>query len=299
MKKQLPVIPKPEDLNRLKNLQLIARWTVEGFISGLHRSPYHGYSAEFLQYRQYNQGDDLKNVDWKVYGRTDRAYIKQFQSETNLRVYLLLDTSRSMSCTFAGRDKFVYARSLAASLVYLFQRQGDAAGLVTFSDGVHSFRKPASGPLHRQALFSFLEEIKAAGKSGFKPVLDELSERISGRSLVVLISDFYTDPEALKEGLRHLRFKRHEVVAFHLLDPVEESLELDGLFNMIDLETGGRLQVDAALVRESYCRKFREHMQRLQTVCNDSNVEYHVMRTGEPFAEALAAYLNVRMQLRR
>jgi uncharacterized protein (DUF58 family) len=293
------IVPSPDDLNRLRNLNLIARWVVEGFIAGLHRSPYHGYSAEFMEYREYTPGEDLRYLDWKVYGRSDRTYTKRFRSETNLRASILLDTSSSMAYTIDGRDKLAYAKALAACLIYLLQRQGDAAGLATFSQSVHVFRQPRATARHRQELFSILEAIKPAGRTSFRPVRDELAERLGTRSLVVLLSDFYGDPEEIAAAFRHLRFKRHEVLAFHLVDPSEESLDFDGLLSMIDLETGTRLQVDPALVREAYVRRFRDHVSRLHTVAGDCLVDHQVLRTDTPFADALAAYLNRRAQARR
>jgi len=286
----------PEDLNRLRNLTLIARWAVEGFISGLHRSPYHGYSAEFLEYREYTPGEDLKHLDWKVYGRSDRAYIKRFQSETNLKGYILLDTSSSMNYSVEGRDKFAYAKALAACLVYLLQRQGDAVGLATFSRKVHVLRSPRSTARHRRELFSLLEETKPGGTSSFRPVLDELAERLGGRSLVVIISDFYDDPDEIAAGLRHLRFKRHEIVAFHLVDPTEEEFSFGDLLHLVDLETGKRLHVDPAVVRNEYRKRFREHVERVHASAGDCLVDHQVIRTDTPFGEALAAYLNKRAE---
>jgi uncharacterized protein (DUF58 family) len=263
------IVPKPEELNRLRNLNLIARWAVEGFISGLHRSPYHGYSAEFMEYRDYVAGDDLRHLDWKVYGRSDRTYIKRFESETNLRSYILLDTSMSMAYAAGERDKLAYA-----------------------------FRRPKSGARHRQELFTALGEIKPAGQSSFRPVLDELAERITGRSLIVILSDFYGDIDEIAAGLRHLRFKRHEVLALHLVDPTEKDFDFDGLLHLVDLETGARLHVDAAIVREAYRKQFEEHVSRLDLLARDCLVDHHVLATDAPFAEALAAYLNRRAQLR-
>ncbi len=292
------VVPTPEDLTRLRNLSLVARWAVEGFISGLHRSPYHGQSSEFLEYRQYTAGEDLRTLDWKVYGRTDRAFTKRFQSETNLRAYILLDTSASMSYAPDGRDKLAYAKGVAACLVYLLQRQGDAAGLVTFSDKVHAFRQAKAGARGRQELFAMLEEARASGASRLRPVADEIAERIGGRSLVILLSDFYDDPAEIGAGIRHLRFKRHEIIAFHVLDPTEEEFSFDGVLQMVDLETGTRLMVESAHVREDYLARFGGHMTRIHTALSDCSVDHHVLRTTTPFADALAAYVAARGRCR-
>jgi uncharacterized protein (DUF58 family) len=292
------VVPGPEDLNRLRNLSLVARWAVEGFIAGLHRSPYHGPSAEFLEYREYTAGEDLRYLDWKVYGRSDRTYIKRFQGETNLRAFVLLDASASMAYAVGGRDKFAYARALSACLIYLFHRQGDAAGLITFGSGTRSFRRARSTPRHRTELFRELEGLKAEGASAIGPVLDETAERLGGRSLVVIISDFYEDPDRLASGFRHLRFKRHEVIAFQVVDPTEERFEFDGMLSLVDLETGARLQVDPAAVREAYVARFNDHMDRIHSVASDALVDHCIIRTDMPFAEALALYLSGRARVR-
>lgn len=292
------VVPTPEDLNRLRNLALVARWAVEGFISGLHRSPYHGQSAEFLEYRHYTAGEDLRNLDWRVYGRSDRAYTKRYQSETNLRAYILLDTSASMAYSPEGRDKLRYAKGVAACLVYLLQRQGDAVGLATFSDKIHQFRAPKASARHRQELFALLEEASPAGTSAVRPVLDEIAERIGGRSLVILLSDFYDDAAAIGAGLRHLRFKRHEIIALQVVDPSEEEFGFDGLLQMVDLETGARLMVESAHIRDEYLARFGAHMTRIHTLLSDSSIDHHVLRTTTPFADALAAYLAARSRCR-
>ena len=293
------MVPSPEDCNRLRNLSLVARWAVEGFIAGLHRSPYHGQSAEFLEYRQYTPGEDLRHLDWKAFGRSDRTYIKRYQSETNCRAHILLDTSASMAYAVENRDKLTYARALAACLVYLLHRQGDAAGLITFSDTVHAFRRPRATPRHRQELFTLLDELEGGGTSAFGPVFSTVAERIPGRSLVVILSDFYDDPETIGAGLRHLRFKRHEVLALHLVDPTEATFDFDGLLTMVDLETGTRLEVDAALVRDEYRKRFEAHVSRVHAVASDCQVDHQVVRTETPFAEALARYLFRRSRVRR
>ena len=293
------IIPQPEDLGRLKNLSLIARWVVEGFISGLHRSPYHGYSSEFMEYRQYTPGEDLRYLDWKVYGRSDRTYIRKFQSETNLEAYVLLDASRSLSYAPDGREKLAYAKGLAACLIYLFGRQGDAVGLGVFSQSVRLWRPPRSNPRHRQELFTILEEVKAEGTTAFGPVLHETAERIGRRSMVILLSDFYGDVEEIMSGLRHLRFRHHEIICFHLVDPTEEDLSFPGLVQLLDLETGTRLLVDPAPIREAYRRRFQGHVSALRRACGDALIDYQLLRTTTPFAEALAQYLHLRSQIRK
>jgi len=250
-----------------------------------------------MEYREYVAGDDLRHLDWKVYGRSDRTYIKRFESETNLRSYILLDTSMSMAYSIDGRDKLAYAKSIAACLVYLLHRQGDAAGLATFSNAMHDFRRPKSGARHRQELFAALEEVKPSGHSSFGPVLDELAGRLTGRSLVVILSDFYGDLDDIATALRHLRFKRHEVLAFHLLDPPRSISASMACSTSSTSETGARLHVDASIVREAYQKRFQEHVNRLHTLSSDCLVDHQMLKTDAPFAEALAAYLNRRAQL--
>ena len=293
------MIVRPEELSRFKNLHLLARWVVEGFVTGLHRSPYHGASAEFLDYREYTPGDDLRRLDWKVYGRTDRTYIRRYQSETNARAFVLLDASASMAYKAEGRDKAAYAAGLAACLLYLFQRQGDAAGLVVFSDMIRNFFEARTSARHRRDLIAYLEKLSFSGRTAAKTVLDETAERLGRRSICVLISDFYDDPEAVAAGLRHLRFKHHEVIAFHLVDPTEESFQFDGLRSVIDLESGERLLVDAAVIRSEYQARFKAHCDQIHRLAGDCMVDHVLMRTDTPFAEALALYLHHRARRRR
>jgi uncharacterized protein (DUF58 family) len=302
---------RPEDLRRIGDMDLIARWIVEGTLAGLHRSPFHGFSVEFAEYRQYAPGDDLRHLDWKAYGRSDRTYLKKFHSETNLACHVLLDGSPSMA--FGDPSKFSYARALAAALIYLLLRQGDRAGLTVLADGIREQRPPGSGPRHRRELFDLLgrtEPLTAPGKtrspvrgggdgaaSGaapatrMAPALHDLAEIVRRRGLMVLISDLYDEEAAVIEALRHLRFRGHEVVIFHLLDRQELSFDFDELAEFQDLETGERLQVYAPSLRDLYRARMEEFIRVYREAANGYKIDYQLVDTRQPFAEVLARYL--------
>ena len=227
---------KPEILSRINNLELRAKLVVEGFITGLHKSPFHGFSVEFAQHRPYGIGDNLRYVDWKVYGRTDRYYIKQFEEETNLKAYILLDTSRSMKFAHHGPGKLQYGKLLAAALAYLMIYQRDAVGLTLFSDKIRRILPPRSATSYIQPLLQELDRIHPAGETNISAILHILAERLKRRGLIILISDLLDDPESVMSGLRHFRHGHHEVLVFHLLDPGEIEFDFRGDVEFEDLE---------------------------------------------------------------
>jgi uncharacterized protein (DUF58 family) len=291
-----PPLLRPEDLRRFADLDLVARWIVEGALAGLHRSPFHGFSVEFAEYREYAPGDDLRHFDWKAFGRSDRHSIKQFHSETNLACHVLVDGSPSMA--FGDPPKFAYARALAAAVIHLVLRQGDQAGLALVADGIRLRRPPGAGPRHRKELFEALssaEPSAPAGGSGpatrMAPALHDLARAVRRRGLFVLISDLYDDEAAVIEGLRHLRFRGHEVVVFHLLDRREVSFDFDGLLEFEDLETGERIQVHGPSLRDAYRERMREFIEGYRRAANGYRIDYETIDTREPFADALARYL--------
>jgi uncharacterized protein (DUF58 family) len=284
---------RPEELRRIDDLDLIARWIVEGTLAGLHRSPFHGFSVEFAEYRQYLPGDDLRHFDWKAYGRTDRRYLKKFHSETNLACHLLLDVSGSMG--YGDPVKLHYARALAAALIYLVLRQGDAAGLVTLADGVAAQRPPASGPRHRRELFDLLSAaVPSTSTTRLAPALHDLAEMARRRGLWILLSDLYDDQPAVIEALRHLRFRGHEVVVFHLLDHQEIAFDFDELAEFVDLENGEKIQVHCPSLREAYRARMEEFIRSYREAANGFSIDYLPVDTSEPFSEVLARYLTRR-----
>jgi len=298
---------RPEDLRRISDLDLIARWIVEGTLAGLHRSPSHGFSVEFAEYREYTAGDDLRHFDWKAYGRSDRSYIKKFHTETNLACHVLVDGSPSMA--YGDPPKFHYARAIAAALIHLLLGQGDAAGLVLLGDGIEARRPPGAGARHRKELYEVLARKEPARSpppaapsspaTRIAPALHDLAEMVRRRGLFVLLSDLYDDEAAVVEGLRHLRFRGHEVILFHLLDRTEIDLDLDGLADFVDLETGERIQAHAPSLRDAYRERVRRFIEGYREACNGYRIDYELVDTRKPFAQALARYLERRSRRAR
>ena len=270
---------------------------VEGSLSGLHKSPFHGFSVEFTEYREYSAGDDLKNFDWKAYARTDRNYIKLYEEETNLKCHLLLDVSRSMEYRSRGDllSKLDYGRYLAASLAYLLVRQRDSVGMVAFGDSVGRWIPPRGGAGHLHDLLTVMEEVRPAGRTALAPVLDRLADGIKTRGLVILFSDLLDDPGAVKGALRHFRHNRHEVIVFHLLDPAELRFPFTGLCNFRDMETGQRVELQPQVFRDEYLAAIEELTSSYRRFASENGIDYEVVETSIPFESCLAGYLHRRM----
>lgn len=289
----------PETVSRLGRLDLIARLVVEGFITGLHRSPYHGFSAEFSEHRHYMPGDPLRDLDWKALARTDRLYVKQYEEETNLKAYLLVDASGSMAFQSEGRvSKFRYGCCLAAALAFLMLRQRDAVGLMPYRDRPLSYVRPRSVASHLQVLLKELSLIEPRSDTSMAPAFHDLAERLSRRGLVVVISDMLDDPEEVLKGLRHFRHRGHEVLAFHLLDPRERDLDFkrsDTRF--VDLESGQVLQTQPWHIQQEYGRLMDELVLKYSRGCAEAGVDYVLLETSTPFDVALSRYLVRRKKL--
>lgn len=288
---------KPEVVARLKGIDLRARLVVEGFLAGLHRSPYKGFSVEFCEHRQYMPGDELKRVDWKVYGRTDRFYIREYEEETNLRAYLIVDISGSMAYRSGTISKLDYAGCLAASLAYLLLHQKDSAGMILFSDRIQTYVPPRSTPRHLHVLLRELARLKPGGDTDIAKTLHQLAERIRRRGLVIVLSDFWDDHDAVLTALRHFRHRRHEVLAFHILDRNELDFDFHSPVQLCDMETGEKVTVDPRLIGAEYRRRFKETLGRLERGCRESLIDYHQVFTSTPFEQALFAYLCRRAKL--
>lgn len=302
---------KPDLLSQLAPLELRARKTVEGFISGLHKSPYYGFSVEFAEHRPYNLGDDLRHVDWKVYGKSERFYVKRYEEETNLRCYVLLDTSSSMYFRyFAKWTKLRYGINFGAALMYLMHRQRDACGLITFSDEIDTFIPPKSSYAHLRLIFGEMEkrleeeerESEAQRRTATAEVIHEVAERLKHRSLVVIISDLFEDAEEhdnLVSSLKHLRHRRHEVLLFNVMEKrSERDLEFpDHRFRLQDMETGAEMEVLPAQVREDYKKKVAEYTHRFKMACSEFKIDFEELNTEDAFDLALLAYLNKRKKL--
>lgn len=291
----------PKTLTKISRLDIIARLVVEGFVTGLHRSPYHGFSVEFAEYREYVPGDDIKHIDWKVYGRSDRYYIKQYEEETNLTATILVDGSESMR--FRSQDdlpsKLDYACYLAASLTYLILRQRDSVGLVTFDDQVRTFVPPASSASHRNLVIDALTQITPRERTSLGPVLHSMAERVRRKGLVVIISDLLDDPAAVLSGLRHFRHRRHEVIVFHVLDPAERRFPFQSMTRFRGLEALGELICDAGALRQAYLEELEQYVSELRHGCRQDRVDYVPIDTSTPLDVALTSYLATRSGMKR
>ena len=299
----MPAAPVSRDLRfldpaiiaRLGTMELKARTVVEGFLSGLHRSPYKGFSVEFAEYRQYLPGDDLSTLDWKVYARSDRHYVKKFEEETNLECHILLDQSGSMSYRGgAPMTKLEYGSVLAGSLAFLMQRQRDATGLIAFDEKIR-FRLPASGrPGHLHALLLALERLQPGEKSNVGRPLHQLAEALMKRSLVVLISDLLDDPEPAIKGLRHLKFRGTDVVVFQVLDPNELTFPFRGAAKFRDLETAQEVVAEPAKARKEYLRELAGLTLQYDRELRGAGIDYVQLDTSQPLDFALLTYLSAR-----
>lgn len=294
----------PEIINLIGRLEFLARSAKEGSINGRHTSPHKGFSVEFAEHRQYVAGDDLRNLDWRAYGKSDRYYIKQYIEETNLRATLLVDASGSMvyagghAAPLGGKErlsKFEYARHLASALAYLFIRQQDAVGLVTFDEGVRTYLRPAAKPSQVRAILEELARTSPARDTRCAATFHEIAERIPPRGLVVIVSDLFDDAEAIKNALHHFRYKRHELVVFHLMAEEELTFPFDKFddFRCLEIE-GRRLHLDPSTVRASYLERVKSHLKSIELACGQMQADYVPVNTKTPVPEALFAYFSQR-----
>jgi uncharacterized protein (DUF58 family) len=286
----------PQTLMRIKSLQLRAKIVVEGFFSGLHRSPFHGFSVEFSEYRQYTPGDDPRFLDWRLYARTDRYYIKRFEDETNLRCYLLVDMSQSMGYGSISYTKIDYARTAAATLAYFLSTQRDAVGLVTFDEVIADYIPARYRPGHMHRLMVCLERAVAGKSTNLAVPLEQVASTVRKRGMVVLISDLLTDPESLRTRLGFLRSQGHEVVLMRVLDPTEIDFNFEKPAMFIDPESGRDLYVDPANARGNYQKRFSAHAAHVKKTCDELGVDYYQLSTADPMELALFDFLQSRMQ---
>jgi len=288
---------KPEILSKINSLELRAKLVVEGFITGLHKSPFHGFSVEFSQHRPYNLGDSLRYIDWKVFGRTDRFYIKQYEEETNLKSFILLDISNSMSFASTKISKLLYGKYLAATLSYLMLLQRDAVGLVLFDEQLRKLMPPRSTSSYLQPLLLELDKCKAGKDTDVGGILHEMAERIKRRGLVILISDLLDDPAKIISGLRHFRHNKHEVLVFHLLDPKERYLDFQGDVIFEDLETGEKIKTYPWYIKREYQDKVEGYINLLKSQCRENQIDYQLLETHFTLDLALMEYLIKRNRL--
>ncbi|HEY3579162.1 MAG TPA: DUF58 domain-containing protein [Pyrinomonadaceae bacterium] len=286
----------PELLARIGSLELLARAVVEGFMSGLHRSPFTGFSTEFTEYRQYNPGDDLRYLDWRLLGRTDRYFIKKYRADTNTQCHLLIDTSASMNYAHASTvTKLQYAKFLAASLAYLLNRQQDAVGMVAFDQKIHTHVPARNRTGHMRTVFGNLSLLAPGGETRLAESLHQLAEVLTRRGIVVMISDFYDQPERLQEAFQHLRFKGHDLIAFHVLDQNELDFEFtDAVLLLEDAETQEQMPVLPDVVMSGYRERMRKHVEEMRRCAAANHVDYEVLTTKQPLDFALFAFLSRR-----
>jgi uncharacterized protein (DUF58 family) len=310
----------PAALAKLSRLEIVARLVVEGFISGLHKSPHKGFSVEFAEHRQYVVGDNIRDIDWKLFGKSDRFFIKQYEEETNLRAYLLVDASgsmnyagpaegsrrreeagflRSANSTSLRPTKFRYASCAAAALSYLMLQQRDAVGLVTFDSRVRRYIPPRAKAAHLRGIFEELDRTQPGADTNLSTIFHDLAERFRKRGLIIVFSDLFDDPEQLANALQHFRHKKHEVIVFHILDDDELTFPFQHLTQFEDLEIAdARLLIEPRQLRDEYLSQVNTFIERVRRICWQFRIDYVPMRTHEPFDAALATYLARRMELR-
>ena len=290
-----PGLLKPAELVRIKDLFLVARGVVEGFVSGHHKSPYKGFSLEFAEHRKYVHGDEIKHIDWKVFGRTEKYFVKQYESETNMRVYIALDTSKSMEFQGgAGPSKLLYSTYLAAALVYLIGRQQDLVGLVTFDEEIGQFIPPRNSTSHMRNLMKILSELQCGGKTRTLESLKGLSEKLQRRCLIVVISDFLDNPEEIHRAIGQFRNRHHEVIALHVLDNSEIMFPYNTMTTFLDMEGEASLTVDPVALRSDYLKAVETFKRDLKSSFTKMNVDYVPVNTIMPFEYILSNYLEAR-----
>jgi len=288
----------PEIVSKLKGMEIRARMVVEGFIAGLHKSPYHGFSVEFAEHRQYMPGDNIRDIDWKVYAKSDRYYIKQFEEETNLKAYLLLDCSASMAYQSGDRiTKMDYARLLCGALSYMMLRQRDAVGMVTFDEKIRQYIPPRSKSGHLHVLLKELTQQLPSDKTDITSTLHEMAERIKRRGLVIILSDLLDEAGKIISGLKHFRYNKHEVIVFHILDPRERDFAFPSEAIFKDMETGEELTTLPYQIKGHYAKAVSDFSEEIASACRQSRIDYHPVDTSMPFDKALYAFLSKRERL--
>ncbi len=287
----------PEGLARVGNMELVARQVVEGFLTGRHRSPYHGFSVEYLDHRAYTPGDEIRTLDWKILARTDKYYVKLFQDETNLRAHILLDCSRSMAFQSGNMSKFDYGCYLAAALAHLMLHQNDAVGLVLFDHEIREFLGPRARPTQFRRILDLLDTTPAQSDTDVGTVLHEVAERIKRRGLVIIISDLIDNEQKIAGGLQHFRHNNHEVIVFHVMDDAELTFPYDRLTRFKDMEGVGRVVANPKSLRTRYLARIQTFLDVIKSICFERNVSYNLANTKEPYDAFLAAYLEKRARL--
>ncbi|HHE38913.1 MAG TPA: DUF58 domain-containing protein [Candidatus Cloacimonetes bacterium] len=286
-----------EFLATIDKFNLRARLIVEGFIIGLHKSPYHGFSVEFSDHRQYNPGDAIRKIDWKVYAKTNRYYIKRYEEETNLKAYIIVDHSNSMGYASEKISKLEYAKAFASALSYLMISQQDAVGLLTYTNKITSYIPPRSMKTYLNIIFKELINLEAKEQTQTADVLHSLADRIRKRGLIILISDMIDDPDKILQGLQHFRHQKHEVILFHIQDKQELDFNFKKETEFIDAETNEKITVNPWQIRKDYYNAYQKNVTYLKTKCHESFIEYNPITTDTPFEQNLLQYLIKRSKL--
>lgn len=288
----------PLVISKLKTLELRARMVVEGFKVGLHRSPYHGFSVEFSEHRPYMQGDALKNVDWKVFAKSEKYFIKQYEEETNLICNVFVDISKSMNYKHTAKiTKLEYATILAAALAYVMIDQQDSVGLAIYSDKIHSYLPPKSNRVYLKTILSALDKIKPEGATATSRCLDSVADKIKKRGLTIIISDFFDDLDSILNALKHIHYKKNEVIIFQVLDPVEKNFGFDHDSIFVDIETGEQITTQPHQIQRAYQQAMNEYLSKLKSECLNYGIEYNLIDTNQPFDKALISYFAKRSKL--
>lgn len=288
----------PTLISKLNSLELKAKTVVEGFKVGLHRSPYHGFSVEFSEHKAYMQGDPIKNIDWKVFGKSDKLFIKQYEEETNLTCHILLDISASMEYKNKGIiSKLEYGKILAASLSYLMVTQQDSVGLSLYSDEIENYFPPRSTKIYLQTLLRGLENISPVNKTKTAQCLNVIAEKVKKRGLVIIISDFFDNIDSILTALKHFKYKKNEVIVFQILDPIEKNFafERDAIF--VDIETKDEISTQPHQIQKAYQIAMNEFLDKLKSECLNNKIEYNQIDTKTPFDKALFSYFKKRTRL--
>jgi uncharacterized protein (DUF58 family) len=282
-------------LSRLASLPFESRMPMLGNVAGKHRSPHRGSSVEFAEYRKYVPGDDTRRLDWKAFARSDRFYIKEFEADTNLRAYFVVDASGSMNFSGGGETKIQCARRIAASLAYLLVNQGDAAGLSICTDKLHLEVPPSRRAAHLERFFTTLGKVQPTGETGLIAALHTIAEKISQRAFVVILSDLFTDTAALSDALQHLRYRKHDLSVFHLMDPLEIGFEFDRPHRFVDLEDGTSIVAEPNLIADEYKRALRDFLTTVRAKCHDAAADYQLVTTDTPLEPLLRDFLTARL----
>ncbi len=285
---------KPEVVKQIARLDLKARFIVQGFISGLHDSPYHGFSVEFSEHRKYELGDELNTIDWNVFGRTDRFFVKKYRAETNTQCHLVVDVSPSMGYGYKTMTKLEYGICIAAALGFLMIRQQDPVGLMTFDEKIRTYVPPKCKRGHLAAILGQLTKAYPSAQTNIGEALNSVATMLRRRGLVIIISDLLTEPDTVIPALTHLRFRKHDIIMFHILDESEVTLPFDDLTNFEDPESKTRVLADPRAVRAAYKARINSLIERYRTVCNDQKIDYVQLDTSMPFDKALMSFLMMR-----